>query len=632
MTEWCFAVPLSPFGQYPPFWQVRGVLFVFMGFDNFSAESPKRKAALSRKGIQHAREGEERRQKALDIVTEDPTISVDEMCARVGVKPSTYWNWRRRAPEFAAKMDAIRQARIIEASAATGGEDPEDPAYEKVMSFEDFRFVWLNTHTPWFQRLMIEQYETMAKGHTVLILVPPEHGKTTLFEDYATWRACYWPNWKNLVITKSLPLGRKMCSRVRNRLEPDGPFPKLVTQFGPFAPVKGSGSAQQQTWGAERFSIFKKKQFDDRSYTMEALGAGSSIAGARTDQLHCDDIQELKNLNLTEQLWNDFTQDWITRPGPHGKTSVNGTRVGVGDFYERLMEEWSDDLLTVVKFPAIVTNQITGEEEPLWPERYSLDDMELMRKKVGEEKWSRNYMQEPVDATFGTFNSDMLAECCNPMRSIQHPPKPDAVLGIGLDPAIGSTNAFVVVEYTPDKLVIRRVRADVGLSRNEDIMQILEDLVVTSRPGYVRDVVIEAMAFQRGLTRDDRLRELAKKHRFTTSEHLTGVNKYDENIGIASMADSFMRGEIEIPWAEDHQTRYEMQALITELLAWRPGRRGTQLRQDRVMALWFIWIRWMNQYRNTDAPSIRSTVVPKTAGTPWKPTPMPGMTRFRRSA
>jgi len=617
--------------QYPGPGQGRGTV-LFMGFNNFSAESPQRKAALNRQATKQAREGEQRRSLMLKSAADDPTKSIDELCEITGVVPSTYWNWRRRWPEFAAKMDAIRHAQVLEATGTIGGDDPEDSAYEKPLSFEDFRLIWLNTHTPWFQRMMIEQYENMAPGHTVLILVPPEHGKTTLFEDYATWRAAYWPNWRNLVITKSLPLGRKMCSRVKNRLEPDGPFPKMVNQFGPFAPQKGAG-ALQQVWAAERFSVWKKKQYDDRSYNFEAIGVGSAAAGLRTDQLHLDDIQELKTLNLTEQLWDNFTQDWISRPGPKGRTSINMTRVGVGDFAEKIMSEWDDDLLTVIKFPAIVTNQETGEEEPLWPEMYTLEDMHLMRKKVGEEKWTRNYMQEPVDSTFGTFHRDMIMECANPMLSVRHSPKPDAVLGIGLDPAIGSTNAFAVAEYTPEKLIVRRVRADVGLSRNEEIMQILEQLVLDARPGFVRDVVVEAMAFQRGLTRDERLRELAKRHRFTTSEHLTGTNKYDENIGIASMADSFAKGQIEFAWAEDHQTRHEMQGLVNELMAWKPGRRGTQLRQDRVMALWFVWIRWMNQYRHVEGPKkyVPSSTV-RTQGTPWKPTPMPGMTKMRRSA
>ena len=70
------------------------------------------------------------------------------------------------------------------------------------------------------------------------------------------------------------------------------------------------------------------------------------------------------------------------------------------------------------------------------------------------------------------------------------------------------------------------------------------------------------------------------------------MNKYDETIGIPSMELSFMSGEIEIPYAEDAPTRHQADELIRQLKSWRPLARGTHLRQDRVMALWFIWILW----------------------------------------
>jgi hypothetical protein len=122
----------------------------------------------------------------------------------------------------------------------------------------------------------------------------------------------------------------------------------------------------------------------------------------------------------------------------------------------------------------------------------------------------------------------------------------------------------------------------------------------------VSDVVIEAMNFQRGLSRDERLIEMAKHYGFATREHLTGMNKYDEDIGIASMVTSFIKGEIILPWADDDYTRSEVGELVRQLKAWRPKKRGNKLRQDRVMALWFIWILWRNRWKSTDVGSAGS--------------------------
>jgi hypothetical protein len=82
------------------------------------------------------------------------------------------------------------------------------------------------------------------------------------------------------------------------------------------------------------------------------------------------------------------------------------------------------------------------------------------------------------------------------------------------------------------------------------------------------------------------------RYGFAIRSHLTGDNKYDEEIGIASMARDCRLGMVEFPYAGDARTRYEMDQLIEQLKRWRPHVKGARLRQDRLMALWFGWILW----------------------------------------
>jgi hypothetical protein len=91
---------------------------------------------------------------------------------------------------------------------------------------------------------------------------------------------------------------------------------------------------------------------------------------------------------------------------------------------------------------------------------------------------------------------------------------------------------------------------------------------------------------------------MRERYGFATRAHLTGRNKYDENIGIPSMVTSFLNGEIILPWAEDDLTRHEIGELVRQLRAWRPGQRGNKFRMDRVMALWFIWILWQARWKS----------------------------------
>ena len=82
------------------------------------------------------------------------------------------------------------------------------------------------------------------------------------------------------------------------------------------------------------------------------------------------------------------------------------------------------------------------------------------------------------------------------------------------------------------------------------------------------------------------------------------------------MPSSFIQRMINIPYAPDEHTRGVADAFKNQLLRWRPGIKGSILRQDQVMATWFVWILW--QARRRSHPVSGSTF--KSHGLPWKPT------------
>ena len=528
---------------------------------------------------------------------------IEAACRIAGVTRSAYDKWRQRIPDFAERADAVRH------EALQRGDNPWDG------SFASFRGQFFDHMSPWFHIQAIDAYENTPPGNMTVILWPPAHGKTTLAEDYFCYKLATNPEFRITVGSEGQDMSRKILSRIRSRMEPLGPYPRYVAKFGPFVPQNQSGRKTAQSWGADYFDVFKKQRFDERDYSMVGLGWRSKIAGTRTDHLHIDDIQSRVSLNLTEQMFEVFRQDWLTRPGENGRTTINGTRVGEDDFYQRVMEEIDTDLLQVIKFPAIITNK-QGEPEPLWPEMFTMEKLDRIRRKVGEEAWSRNYMQEPSSSMSATFTDDSIQKCLNPLRSVNHEPPKDCSIYIGLDPALGSNNCVVAATPHEGKLKILFVREDTGLTRNEQILGVVEDAVLQCmRNGAsVSDVVIEAMVFQKGLSRDERLIEMTNRYGFRVREHLTGVNKYDETIGVPSMALSFMRGEIDIPYADDKSTRHMVDQLIRQLKAWRPLKRGTRLRQDQVMALWFIWILWRQRKQSFDVDSSQFNF----KGLPWK--------------
>lgn len=171
------------------------------------------------------------------------------------------------------------------------------------------------------------------------------------------------------------------------------------------------------------------------------------------------------------------------------------------------------------------------------------------------------------------------------------------MIELGLDPALGGGCAQVVA-HLGDKLTVLDARTDYGLQRTEEILGLVEGFVILYKPSVV---TIEIDSQQKGLGNDDRLRELGRRYGFQIRPHKTQGQKLDEVFGVASMDQSFRRGEIRIPYG-DASTRDKMEPFLVQLRAWRPDIKTKNLTQDLVMALWFVWKHWQTIRKAQHAP------------------------------
>ena len=626
------------------------------------SEEPK-KSGASKKGGARAK-GARARERFLEAFRSHGNLA--RACTAAGwASRAAYDQSIQRHPEFRAACDDIRAqhaaiAKVVRRQAPDEDEPDDDESgfpwqTDKVPDFETFREHYFGFVTQWFHREMINLYETLPLGWKALILLPPESGKTSLFEDYACYKLAYWPQHRFMVASEAETLARRIIRRVQNRMEPDGPYPLFARQRGPFVPERGTGRVTRQPWGAHFFNVRRKTVFDEREYSMECRGITGQIAGARTDHLHLDDVQSLKSaaFSQTEKRFQIFRQDWLSRPGVRGITTVNGTRVASDDFYIRCIEEWQGKRFQLIKYPAIVDHG--NGPEPLWRKihtfgpdclghvemdleelaqvsdlcpGYTMEELDILQENVGEEAWSRNYMQEP-EAADTSFTKEIIELMKDSSISSLHTPEPDAVGLIGLDPSIGGITSVTVAQAFPERFLIRKIREKTSLMNNKEICELVIEEVrnFNSKGGRVLDVVIEENAFQKGLIREDVLLDASKQYGFQIWPHSTNKNKYSEEIGVASMAGSAAAGEIKVAFADDAITQAMMKQFFRQCKAWQPGRSGTSLRQDQVMSTWFPWIKWRDRYKRKTKQAIQAarpdSGPPKTRALPWTPTSVP---------
>lgn len=543
-------------------------------------------------------------------------FDMEEAHQAAGITGAAYRKWRRTYPEFAGKVDALRANDAAELK--TGFK----------AGFAKFRKRYLKMDSTWFHLLMVDAFENGAPGSVTMVLLPPEHGKTTLVEDFITYKLATDPDFRITVGSASTTHARKVLRRVRNRLEPgfNGPFPEMVARFGPFAPVNGDGKKTSQPWTDDRFDVYKRSaKGDERDYSMVAVGVNSNVQGTRCDLLILDDVQSLKTAGQSEQIVETIRQDFLSRPGALGRTVIVGTRVADDDVYERLQEAGVVDRL--ISFPAI-----NGDGEYLWPERYTPEHYARMERNAGPDAWLRNYQQSPRRAGTRHFTEDEILAAGNPLRAVWHEPDlPHLGIGIAQDPGFG-TNALVWGAFYQDRMVVLGGRVDHNLRSTEQMAQLIEEQCHVYWPQRslrgdmygahgVTDLIIEDKAFQKGLLNDKSYLAVQQRFGFRISGHTTGADKYDPNLGVPSMARFFRTGAIELPMADDPATREFFGLLLDQLTHWRPVK-GTRLTQDLVMALWFLYMRWLEVSAAADAFKDGQKVAVGGRGLGRRPTPV----------
>lgn len=211
----------------------------------------------------------------------------------------------------------------------------------------------------------------------LIINMPPRHSKSyTCNYMFPLWLLGKHPNKNIISVSYSQELAQDFGRKIRNQMNSE----KYQRAFPGITLAEDSKSAA-------KFSTNKGGDYF-------ALGAGGSITGRGADLIIMDDL--IKNhQEARSKTSRDFLREWYsstlrTRLMPNGAIVLIMTRWSIDDIAGWLMEkdqgEWE-----VISLPAI-----DEDNNPLWPEQFSLDDLERIRREVGTAVFNSLYQQNPA--------------------------------------------------------------------------------------------------------------------------------------------------------------------------------------------------------------------------------------------
>lgn len=218
----------------------------------------------------------------------------------------------------------------------------------------------------------------------LLITMPPRHGKSELTSKYTpAWFINRSPKNRVILASYEANFAAEWGGKVRDLIQ-EANGVGLECHLNPTTKARDS-------W---------KTQAGGGMYTAGAQGA---ITGKGANLFIIDDPfkndEEANSETIREKVWGMYQSTAFTRLEPGGVVILIQTRWHEDDLAGRVLRDQADEWYHV-NCPAIAQedgHDSIGRQpgEPLWAERYDLDDLETIRLAVGSYVWNALYQQNP---------------------------------------------------------------------------------------------------------------------------------------------------------------------------------------------------------------------------------------------
>ena len=235
-------------------------------------------------------------------------------------------------------------------------------------------------------KVMGKKFQEIADGKVkrLIINMPPRHTKSE-FASFLlpAWFLGKFPGKKIIQTSNTAELAVGFGRKVRNLVDSEQ-YAKIFPNVNLRSDSKAAGRWATNA-GGEYF----------------AIGVGGTVTGKGADLLIIDDphSEQEAALAATSPEIFDKVYEWYTsgprqRLQPGGSIIVVMTRWSKKDLTGKILQSMIDkdgEHWEVISFPAILPSG-----NPLWPEFWSLPELEALRLELPAGKWNAQYQQEPT--------------------------------------------------------------------------------------------------------------------------------------------------------------------------------------------------------------------------------------------
>ena len=304
------------------------------------------------------------------------------------------------------------QAKLLDLLTELEEAENKTAAKDNFMAF--VRMMWPSFIGGKHHKTMAEAFERVAKGELkrLIINMPPRHTKSE-FASYLlpAWFLGKFPEKKVIQTAHTAELAVGFGRKVRNLIQSED-FNKVFSGITLSSDSKAAG----------RWNTNKRGDYF-------AIGVGGAVTGKGADLLIIDDPhseQEAQQGQFNPEVY-DRVYEWYTsgprqRLQPGGAIIIVMTRWAKRDLTGQILKSTGDrkgmDDWEVIEFPAIMPSG-----NPLWPEFWSLEELEALKAELSISKWSAQYQQDPTSEEGALIKRDWWREWPD-----EEPPSCEAII------------------------------------------------------------------------------------------------------------------------------------------------------------------------------------------------------------
>jgi predicted phage terminase large subunit-like protein len=317
----------------------------------------------------------------------------------------------QKLKQIIPRLPKDKQAVVLQLADELKKRKKKEKSQEKFLEFVNA--MWENFIHGRHHEIMAEAFERVARGELkrLIINMPPRHTKSE-FASYLlpAWFLGRFPTKKVIQTSHTAELATDFGRKVRNLVDSD--------QYKQIFP---NVSLQSDSKAAGRWNT-------SHGGTYFAIGVGGAVTGKGADLLIIDDPHSEQEAILAEvnpEIY-DKVYEWYSsgprqRLQPGGSIVIVMTRWSKRDLTAQVVkasvqrggEEWE-----VIELPALLPSG-----NPLWPQFWSLEELQALKDELPVHKWMAQYMQQPTGAEGALIKREWWK-----MWEPEKPPKCDYII------------------------------------------------------------------------------------------------------------------------------------------------------------------------------------------------------------